>query len=56
MSAGGGGWAPLRARFLNLFAAGKHRGLVDWDEHLDDVSADWTNAELLGADTKLLSK
>lgn len=53
---GGGGIDALRARWLNLHAAGRHRLLVDFDEHLDDVSADYTNPGLLGADTALLAR
>jgi hypothetical protein len=47
LSAGGGGWGAVRKRYLNLFAAGRHRAVFDFDDHLDDVSRDWLNAGLL---------
>jgi hypothetical protein len=52
---GGGGWDAVRKRYLNLFAAGKHRALVDFDEHLDDVSRDFLNAGLF-AGSELLTR
>jgi hypothetical protein len=52
---GGGGWDAVRKRYLNLFAAGRHRALVDFDEHLDDVSRDFLNAGLL-AGSELLQR
>ena len=50
-----GGWDAARKRYLNAFAAGVHRGLSDFDDHLDDVGRDFTNAALL-AGTELLQR
>jgi hypothetical protein len=53
--AGAGGWASVQKRYLNLFAAGRHRSLVDYEEHLDDVGLDFLNEGLL-AGSELLSR
>ncbi|KAI8474439.1 MAG: hypothetical protein J3K34DRAFT_518177 [Monoraphidium minutum] len=55
LSLGGGGWGAAQKRFLNLFAAGRHRELSDFDEHLDDVGADFLNDGLL-AGSELLAR
>jgi hypothetical protein len=47
-------WAGLQRRFLNATRARLHRALVDFDEHLDDVSRDYTNPGLLGEATRTL--
>lgn len=47
-------WAGLQRRFLNARAARLHRRLVDFDEHVDDVSRDYTNPGLLGEETRTL--
>lgn len=49
-------WEQLRARFLNLHAKGVHARLADFDEHLDDVSRDYTNQQLFSGDTALLTR
>lgn len=52
----GSSWDQLRARFLNLHAKGQHATLADFDEHLDDVSKDFTNQQLFGADSGVLER
>ena len=52
----GSSWEALRARFLNLHAKGQHAQLADFDEHLDDVSRDYTNPHLLSGATALLER
>lgn len=49
-------WEQLRARFLNLHAKGQHAQVADFDEHLDDVSRDYTNPHLLSGATALLER
>jgi hypothetical protein len=49
-------WEQLRARFLNLHAKGQHALVADFDEHLDDVSRDYTNPHLLSGATALLER
>lgn len=39
-----GGAGPL---LTDKVAAGAHRSIVDFDSHLEDISQDWTNADLL---------
>ncbi len=51
---GTGGWEALRKRFLNVYSARLHQRLCDFDEHLDDLSCDYTNEGLLGPSTQLL--
>ncbi|GBF89594.1 hypothetical protein Rsub_02312 [Raphidocelis subcapitata] len=50
----GGGWGAVRKRYLNLFAAGRHLALVDFEEHLDDVGRDFLNAGLLAGSELLV--
>jgi hypothetical protein len=44
---------PVRAKLLLAFcllqytAQGKHRALVDFEEALEDITADWLNPSLL---------
>jgi hypothetical protein len=47
LAAGGGGWGAVQKRYLILFAAGRHRALADFDDHLDDLSRDYLNEGLL---------
>lgn len=47
--ADGGSWEGLRARFLNAASKGLHSSVADFDEHLDDVSRDFTNPQLADA-------
>jgi hypothetical protein len=47
-------WQGLQRRFLNARDARLHRRLVDFDEHVDDVSRDYTNPGLLGEATRTL--
>lgn len=49
-------WGALQRRFLNLHASGLHHRLSDFDEHMDSLDCDYTNAELLGAHTKVLTR
>lgn len=51
----GGGWEGVRKRYLNMFAAGRHRELVDYEEHLDDLGRDFLNPGLL-AGSELLAR
>jgi hypothetical protein len=53
ISTPGSSWEALRLRFLNAHAKGLHGRLADFDEHLDDVSRDYTNAGLLAAPSTL---
>lgn len=39
-----GGAGPL---LTDKVAAGTHRLIVDFDNHLEDITQDWTNADLL---------
>ena len=55
-SSSSSGWQDLQKRFLNLFAQGVHLQLADFDEHLDDLTRDYLNADLLPASTALISK
>jgi hypothetical protein len=50
------GTEALQKRFLNLLHSSKHLEVADFDEHLDDLSRDYTNKQLLGAATQLLSR
>lgn len=52
----GSSWDQLRARFLNMHAKGQHAQLADFDEHLDDVSKDYTNQQLFSQATGLLER
>lgn len=54
--AAGSSWEQLRARFLNMHAKGQHAQLADFDEHLDDVSKDYTNSGLFSTATSLLER
>lgn len=54
--AAGSSWEQLRARFLNLHAKGQHAHLADFDEHLDDVSKDYTNRQLFSKGTGVLER
>jgi hypothetical protein len=47
-------WPSLQRRWLNARASRLHRSLVDFDEHIDDVSRDYTNPGLLGEATRTL--
>jgi hypothetical protein len=47
-------WGDLQRRLVNARAARLHRQLVDFDEHVDDVSRDYTNPGLLGEATQTL--
>lgn len=38
-----GEWKALHEAFLAMFGTQRHRDLVDFEEHLDDVSKDYTN-------------
>jgi hypothetical protein len=51
-----GGAEALKKRFLNLLFSSRHLEVADFDEHLDDLSRDYTNKQLLGAATQLLSR
>lgn len=42
----GGSSDSLRETFSSMLARNAHRQLVDFDEHLDDVSKDWCNPAL----------
>lgn len=54
--AAGSSWEQLRARFLNMHTKGQHAQLADFDEHLDDVSKDYTNSGLFSTATSLLER
>jgi shikimate kinase len=41
-----GGWAVLRETIGRLLAQRLHTTLADFDDHLDDLSKDWTNPQL----------
>ncbi|KAG1671973.1 hypothetical protein FOA52_013345 [Chlamydomonas sp. UWO 241] len=43
---GSGGAENLRESFSGMLRACSHRALADFEEHLDDVSKDWTNPRL----------
>jgi len=47
-------WRGLQRRWLNCRAARLHRSLADFDEHVDDVSRDYTNPDLLDEATRTL--
>ena len=36
-------WSSLRSAFLKAVASQQHRDIVDFDDHLDDVSLDYFN-------------
>lgn len=42
-----GSWVQAQQRFLTLYKLLMHRQLADFDEHLDDLSRDYLNAQLL---------
>lgn len=46
----------VRARFLNMFSKGQHAQLADFDEHLDDISRDYTNRQLFSGATGVLER
>jgi hypothetical protein len=54
--AAGSSWEQLRARFLNMHGKGQHAQLADFDEHLDDISKDYTNQQLFSQATGLLER
>eukprot|EP00879_Flechtneria_rotunda_P020813 GHRR01021910.1.p2 GENE.GHRR01021910.1~~GHRR01021910.1.p2 ORF type:complete len:104 (+),score=37.76 GHRR01021910.1:489-800(+) len=54
--AGDNSWEQLQARYLNMHQAGKHKQLADFDEHLDDLSQDYTNAGLLTSATEVVKR
>jgi hypothetical protein len=56
LSSGGSSWEALRLRFLNAHAKGLHGRLSDFDDHLDDVSRDYSNAGLLASAGDMLSR
>lgn len=43
---GGGTWGALHQRFLSHLSQQTHKRLVDFDQHLDDVSLDYLNKHL----------
>jgi hypothetical protein len=53
---GSSSWEGLRARFLNMFSKQQHSQLADFDEHLDDISRDYTNRQLFSDATGVLER
>lgn len=44
-----GSWTSLHADFVSLYKAHAQLSLVDFDNHLDDISKDYMNPQLQGA-------
>jgi hypothetical protein len=53
---GSSSWEGLRARFLNMYSKQQHSQLADFDEHLDDISRDYTNQQLFSRATGVLER
>ena len=46
VAGGAGSLAAMRETFFSLFSQQAHRALVDFDDHLDDLSKDYLNSGL----------